>query len=342
MRENKRIFLEGQEVNLQFDDSQGKNLFPDLLGSINIDARKEHSNILYRSWNLQFGKSIKAEEPDNAGRDEVQLMFTLNQDIKWYIRHKAKGKEIIRADEEIEMARGEVCVFRNNDLQTGMSYAANTNFKFKSMQMPTSFFRQLLSKYFSDRDIHELESQFLTHVTKTTITGEMYKILSEIDTSERFKEYEGVYLEGKMIELTALVLYGIAYNRTAKIKRKSLPNNTDIERIEFLREQIQRKPAEDYDAVSVAQNLGMSISKLNRNFRTLYGTSLHAYVQDKRLEYAAHLIREHNFSVSEAAQKSGYNNMSHFSLAFSKKFGILPKDFSKQKLAGGKQNVVHG
>ena len=41
----------------------------------------------------------------------------------------------------------------------------------------------------------------------------------------------------------------------------------------------------------------------------------------------------HNFSVSEAAQKSGYNNMSHFSDAFSKKFGILPKDFSKQQLA---------
>ena len=335
MNENKKIILEGKELNIHFDDSGGKNEFPDSLGSIHIDFRKEQQNILYRSWNICFSKNIKAEEPDNSGRDEVQLMFTLNQDIKWHICHRVKGKEPATTYEEVEMARGEVCVFRNNDYQTGMNYSANTNFKFKSLQMPTSFFRQILSKYFSAKDIHELESQFMTHVTKTTITSDMYRILSEIDTSERFKEYEGVYLEGKMIELTALVLYGIAYNRTGQIKRKSLPNKNDIERIEILREQIQRKPAENYDAESVAENLGMSISKLNRNFRTLYGTSLHAYVQEKRLEYSAHLIKEHNFSVSEAAQKSGYNNMSHFSVAFAKKFGILPKDFSKQQIAEG-------
>lgn len=331
MNVNKKIILGGKEVSLRIDDIEGKNTFPEFLGSINIDSKKERENILYRSWNIQFSKSIDAEEVDNCGNDEVQIMFNINQDISWYVHNKQKGNELARPVEEIKMSSGEVCVFRNNDYHTGMNYSANTNFKFKSMQMPTSFFRQLLSKYFSDKDIHELESQFLTHVTKTAITGEMYRILSEIDTSERFKEYEGVYLEGKMIELTALVLYGIAYNKTEKIKRKSLPNKNDIERIEALRENIQRKPAQDYDAESVAQKLGMSISKLNRNFRTLYGTSLHAYVQEKRLEYAAHLIKEHNFSVSEAAVKSGYNNMSHFAVAFSKQFGILPKDFSKQQ-----------
>lgn len=340
MTENKKIFLEGKEVNIRFDDFKRKNIFLDYFGSMNIDYIKEHENILYRSWNIQFSKSIDAEEPDNSGRDEVQIMFTLNQDITWHIRHKSKGNEIVRSDEEVQMSRGEVCVFRNNDYHTVMTYSANTNFKFKSLQMPTSFFRKLLSKYFSDKDIHELESQFMTHVTKTTITAEMYRILSEIDTSDRFKEYEGVYFEGKMIELTAMVLYGIAYNKTAQIKRKSLPNKDDIERIEILREQIQRKPAECYDAESVAEELGMSVSKLNRNFRTLYATSLHAYVQEKRLEYAAHLIREHNFSVSEAAQKSGYNNMSHFSDAFSKKFGILPKDFSKQQFAKVLENKM--
>ncbi len=335
MNENKRIFIEGKEINIHFDTYVDKNEFPDSLGSIHINFLKEQQNIIYRSWNICFSKNINAEEPDNSGRDEVQLMFTLNQDIKWHFHHRPRGKESVNTYEEVEMSRGEVCVFRNNDYQTGMNYPANTNFKFKSLQMPTSFFRQILSKYFSAKDIHELESQFMTHVTKTTITSDMYRILSEIDASERFKEYEGVYLEGKMIELTALVLYGIAYNRTGQIKRKSVPNKNDIERIEILREQIQRKPAENYDAESVAENLGMSISKLNRNFRTLYGTSLHAYVQEKRLEYSAHLIREHNFSVSEAAQKSGYNNMSHFSVAFAKKFGILPKDFSKQQAAGG-------
>lgn len=140
-------------------------------------------------------------------------------------------------------------------------------------------------------------------VVKTAITPEMLRVLSEIDTSERFKEYEGVYVEGKMIELTALVLYGIAYNKTDEIKRLPLPNKEDAERVESLREKIQRTPALEYDAPTVAQELGMSVSKLNRVFRAMYATSPHAYVQDKRLECAARLLKEDGMAISEAAQR---------------------------------------
>ena len=81
------------------------------------------------------------------------------------------------------------------------------------------------------------------------------------------------------------------------------------------------------DAKTVADELGMSISKLNRIFRTMYATSLHSYVQDKRLEYAARLLQENDLPISQAAQLSGYTNMSHFSKSFVKKFGVLPKDY---------------
>ena len=43
----------------------------------------------------------------------------------------------------------------------------------------------------------------------------------------------------------------------------------------------------EYDAPTVAQELGMSVSKLNRVFRAMYAASLHSYVQDKRLECGA-------------------------------------------------------
>ena len=51
------------------------------------------------------------------------------------------------------------------------------------------------------------------------------------------------------------------------------------------------------------------------------------YAQDKRLEYAARLLQENDLPISEAAQLSGYTNMSHFSKSFVKKFGVLPKDY---------------
>ncbi len=323
---NKNVIIQGKTIKLQLDKS---GIISNPYGIVDLKKIKERENIVYHNWNIQVETTTFAQEKDNCGRDEVQIMFNLNQDINWFVNKNNSdfSGTSNTGNEKVEMAKGEVCVFRNNNYSTAMNYEAGINFTFKSLQMPTPYFRELLSKYFSNKAISSLEEQFLTHVTKTTITPEMYRVLAEIDTADRFKEYEGVYSEGKMIELTALVLYGIAYHKTNEIKRLPQPNKSDADRIELLREKIQRSPSLEYDAQTVADELGMSISKLNRVFRTLYATSLHSYVQEKRLEYAARLLQERKLPVSEAAQKSGYTNMSHFSKSFLKKYGVLPKDY---------------
>jgi len=322
----KIVTIEGKTIDLLLDKS---GLITNSFGQVKISNSRERENIIYRAWDIQFSKTTLAEDRTNSGRDEVQIMFNLNQDIKWEIKKsKVKDKDIIfTGSENVEMAKGEVCIFRNKRYSTAMKYQAGQSICIKTLQMPTSYFQFLLSKYFSDQTILELEDQLLTKVTKTNITPEMNRVLSEIDTADRFKEYEGVYTEGKMIELTALVLYGIAYQKTDEIKRLPLPQKEDAERIELLREKIQTLPDLDYNAQRVACELGMSISKLNRLFRCLYATTLHNYVQEMRLEYAAKLLKENKLPISEAALKSGYTNMSHFSKSFYKKFGILPKDY---------------
>ena len=314
---SKNVVIKGKTIKLRLDESGSVS---NSYGRANLEKLRVRENIVYHSWNVQVEETTFAQEKDNSGRDEVQIMFNLSQDINWSYSFNT-------GSEQVEMAKGEVCVFRNNNYSTAMNYEAGIKFNFKTLQMPTPYFRELLSKYFTDQNISELEEHFLTHVTKTAITPEMYRVLAEIDTADRFKEYEGVYTEGKMIELTALVLYGIAYHKTDEIKRLPQPNKSDVERVESLRERIQRNPALEYDARSVADEMGMSVSKLNRVFRTLYATSLHSYVQDKRLECAAKLLLENDIAISEAAQKSGYSNMSHFSKSFLKKYGVLPKDF---------------
>ena len=314
---NKNVVIKGKTIKFKLD---GSGSVSNSYGRANLEKLRIRENIVYHSWNVQVEETTFAQEKDNSGRDEVQIMFNLSQDINWSYSFNT-------GSEHVEMAKGEVCVFRNNNYSTAMNYEAGIKINFKTSQMPTPYFRELLSKYFTDQSISKLEEHFLTHVTKTAITPEMYRVLAEIDTADRFKEYEGVYTEGKMIELTALVLYGIAYHKTDEIKRLPHPNKSDVERVESLRERIQRNPALEYDAQSVADEMGMSISKLNRVFRALYATSLHSYVQDKRLECAAKLLQENDIAISEAAQKSGYSNMSHFSKSFLKKYGVLPKDF---------------
>lgn len=309
----------------------GKQALPKEIGELKLLCQRARNKIVYYDWDLSFVKDTLASRPDNFGKDEIQVIFNLNHQINW---------QIDGGREKVSMAPGEVCVFRNKNYETSMSYESDIKFQFKSLQMETDYFEYLLSSYFPKEKIEQCKLLFLTHVTKTEITKDMYKILSEIDSAEKFHEYKGIFVEAKMIELVAMVLYGISYNHTEinpisqndkdeSRQSQIVASKNDLSQLESLRCRIQFNPAKAYKAAELARSLSMSESKLTRLFRQVYGIPLHRYVQDQRLERAAALITEGEVNISEAAIKSGYTNMSHFAKEFQKKFGVTPKKFSK-------------
>ncbi|GAB7541632.1 helix-turn-helix transcriptional regulator [Cupriavidus sp. 8B] len=62
--------------------------------------------------------------------------------------------------------------------------------------------------------------------------------------------------------------------------------------------------------------------KLKQGFRSLFASSIYAYFQAERMRQARQFLRKHN--VTETAMMLGYSNISHFSSAFRKQFGMLP------------------
>ena len=305
----------------------GSAYLPKEIGDLKLLRKECRNQIVYYDWNLSFKDKTFASRPDNFGKDEIQIIFNINQKIDWQI----DGSD---GSESVNMLPGEVCVFRNKNYATSMNYEPDLSFQFKSLQMTTALFEELLSRYFSKSQIEAGKELFLTHVTKTAITADMYKVLSEIDGAEKYQEFKGVYVEAKLIELIALVLHGIFYNKTAMIEReKKVPegNQSDLAQLEALRRRIQFNPADQYRIPELAKNLSMSESKLARLFFSVYGTSIHRYIQDQRLEKAAALIAGKRMNVSEAALHCGYSNMSWFSKAFKEKFGVSPKKFSQSR-----------
>jgi AraC-like DNA-binding protein len=311
-----------------YDLMNGRNLGLKEVGTADISSQKSDSEIVYYRWDLEFDDDTDAKKENNLGIDEVQIIFNLNQDIEWIVGENENDKKY----QVVSMKKGDVCIYRNDNIGTSMCYKKGINFKFKSLQMHTKRFAELLKTHFSEDEIKKIEAIVYDSVQMTRITPEMYRILSELDSADRYKEFKGVFLDAKMTELTALVLFEIVHSKDETYNSVSLRNNSDSYAVEKLREDIQLTPFADYDAESVAAKLSMSVSKLNRIFRELYGTSLHAYVQEMRLEQAAEMLLKMNLSVTEVAVNSGYNNMSHFSKAFKNRFGITPKKFSERKV----------
>lgn len=74
----------------------------------------------------------------------------------------------------------------------------------------------------------------------------------------------------------------------------------------------------------LAERTGMSVSKLKSAFKRVYGTGIYEYFQKNRMQKARSMLLTGQYNVKEVGTQLGYTNLSNFSLAFKKEFGVLP------------------
>lgn len=69
---------------------------------------------------------------------------------------------------------------------------------------------------------------------------------------------------------------------------------------------------------------GRSIATFKRDFKQLFNTTPHRWLQKRRLEEAHYLIKEEGKMASEIYLDLGFEDLSHFSYAFKKQYGLAP------------------
>ncbi len=79
---------------------------------------------------------------------------------------------------------------------------------------------------------------------------------------------------------------------------------------------------------ALAEQVYLSRYHFMRLFKAQTGTTVHAYVRQKRLLHAARLIRE-GMSAGQAAEDCGFNDYSAFNRAFRECFGVSPGQLKK-------------
>jgi AraC family transcriptional regulator, transcriptional activator of the genes for pyochelin and ferripyochelin receptors len=75
--------------------------------------------------------------------------------------------------------------------------------------------------------------------------------------------------------------------------------------------------------------IGLNSFKLKKNFKELFGVPVFKHLQNERLTKAHNLLRDGEMTVQEASWAVGYESVSSFSNAFTKKFGFRPSDVKK-------------
>lgn len=77
----------------------------------------------------------------------------------------------------------------------------------------------------------------------------------------------------------------------------------------------------------LALETGLNQLKLKQGFKLMYGDSIYALFLKHRMAKAKELLKNH--SVTDAAVSLGYSNISHFSTAFRKQYGLLPSEIKR-------------
>lgn len=86
---------------------------------------------------------------------------------------------------------------------------------------------------------------------------------------------------------------------------------------------------ENFDIQSLCNGMAMSRTQFYRKFRSLTNRTPNDYLRTLRLHKAKDLLTGSDMTVTEAAYRTGFKNLSHFSKVFSEEFGVNPKEINK-------------
>lgn len=80
----------------------------------------------------------------------------------------------------------------------------------------------------------------------------------------------------------------------------------------------------------LAQAAGLSKAHFSREFRRAFGESPYVYLQTRRLERAAALLRNTDHSVAEICLEVGLQGIGSFTTSFKRMFGLTPTAYREQ------------
>ena len=84
----------------------------------------------------------------------------------------------------------------------------------------------------------------------------------------------------------------------------------------------------ELDITRISEKMRMSRTKFYYKVKGLTGENPSAFFKRYKLNYAANLLKEGKYNMSEIAYMTGFNTLSHFSTSFKKQFGVPPSEYT--------------
>lgn len=140
---------------------------------------------------------------------------------------------------------------------------------------------------------------------------------------ETFEESEDDSLFGSQALRDTIMMQLLIFINRMAVARPELRQKVYDEKIEAALSYINENLSRELSVEALAEKVYLSKYHFMRLFKAQTGSTVHAYVRQKRLLYAARLIRQ-GTDANKAAADSGFADYSTFHRAFRESFGVSP------------------
>lgn len=148
------------------------------------------------------------------------------------------------------------------------------------------------------------------------IFSSLYKVPDQI---------KGHYFKLKVIEIFLL----LSVISTTNHEKRSSYRKQQVDIVKAVNEHISTQFMKRITIDSLSDQFDIPTSTLKRCFKGVYGTTIHHYLKECRINAAKRLLQESDQSILEIANAVGYENGSKFTSAFKEATGVTPSAYRK-------------
>ena len=329
-----KIEFDNEYQQLYYDNCVYSNLYSNLYSiCVYGDRMNPHNHAMSHA-----GTSISRHKVF----DGIDLMFldVKQETIQFYAKSHTKTFAINHCEEgriECKFTSGEYLYMGPGDMSLGWHISSNYQHE---NYFPTKLFKGVVLLV----DVEKAQPILDTLVTETRIDltqlanrfceqSEFGMMMEETESvrqifSSLYKvpdQIKGHYFKLKVIE-TFLLLSIIS---TTNHEKRSSYRKQQVDIVKAVNEYISTQFMKRITIDSLSDRFDIPTSTLKRCFKGVYGTTIHHYLKECRINAAKHLLQESDQSILEIANAVGYENGSKFTSAFKEATGVTPSAYRK-------------
>lgn len=238
--------------------------------------------------------------------------------LVWFISGETK---IIQADQNYLFKAGDIFLIPRNQLATIINYPQD-GLPHKSVVMHLSIDR--LREFYVNHSVRTKVSatQRIRCFNKHPLLEScLASLVPYFDMQEKFPEN----IASLKITEAITILRTIDNSIDDMLANFEEPHKIDL--AEFMERNFMfNMPLEKFGYLT-----GRSLTTFKRDFHKIYNITPQRWLTQKRLELAHYQLSYKNRKPVEVYLETGFENLSHFSFAFKKYFGLTPTELTNQK-----------